>query len=33
MFINLLIMSVVVIFVMIAVGQGIYTIASKASKK
>lgn len=33
MFINLLIMSVVVIFAMIAVGQGIYTIANKSSKK
>ena len=33
MFINMFIMSVVVIFVMIAVGQGIYTIMSKASKK
>ena len=33
MFINMFVMSVVVIFVMIAVGQGIYTIASKSLKK
>ena len=33
MFINLFIMSVIVIFIMVAVGQGIYTIASKVSKK
>lgn len=33
MFIQLFIMSVIVIFVMVAVGQGIYSIASKASKK
>ncbi len=33
MFINLLVISVVVIFVMIAIGQGIYTMASKSSKK
>lgn len=33
MFTNMFIMSVVVIFVMVAVGQGIYTITSKGSKK
>ena len=33
MFTNMFVMSVVVIFIMIAVGQGIYTITSKASKK
>jgi len=33
MFTQLFIMSVIVIFVMVAVGQGIYSIASKASKK
>lgn len=33
MFMNMFIMSVVVIFVMVAIGQGIYTISSKASKK
>jgi hypothetical protein len=33
MFINLFVSSVVVIFVMIAIGQGIYTLATKNSKK
>jgi hypothetical protein len=33
MFVNMFVMSVIVIFVMVAIGQGIYTIASKSSKK
>lgn len=33
MFINMFVMSVIVIFVMIVIGQAVYTITSKASKK
>lgn len=33
MFINMFVMSVIVIFVMVAVGQVIYSVGTKASKK